>query len=216
MSSRKTQLSNNEFYHVYNRGVDKREIFLDKKDTNHFFDGLEQFNNEKPIGSLYENSFRKSKGDSLGSKASKLVEIVAYCINPNHFHLILKQNLDKGIEKFMQKLGTSYTKYFNNKNKRVGSLFQDKFKSKHIDNNEYLLYLSAYVNLNDKIHGINNEENIVFSSLKEYTENDTTENICEKSIVLEQYKNKKEYKKFLDDSLSELIRQKQQQKELEE
>ena len=154
MGSRKIPFENNEFYHIYNRGVDKRNIFMDKKDISRFFDGLNEFNNEFPIGSLYENSFQR-KNSQLGSKASKfkLVDIVMYCINPNHFHLVLKQNMEKGIEKFMQKLGTGYTKYFNNKNSRSGSLFQDKFKSKHIDNNEYLLYLSAYVNLNDKVHG---------------------------------------------------------------
>ena len=169
MSLRETPLSNSEFYHIYNRGVEKREIFSDKNDFLHFLDGLKEFNRPETIGSLYENSFRKNKGDLLGSSASKLVDIVAYCLNPNHFHLILKQNSDKGIEKFMHKLGTSYTKYFNNKNKRTGSLLQGRFKSKHIDNNEYLLYLSAYVNLNNKVHNIP-ENKLSLSSIKEYGE----------------------------------------------
>ena len=116
----------------------------------------------------------------------------------------------------MQRLGTGYTKYFNNRNKRNGNLFQGVFKSKHLDSNEYLLYLSAYVNLNDKIHGINNKDNLVFSSFKEYTENNIGDMcICEKSIILGQYKDKESYKKFLEDSLPELIRQKENKKELE-
>lgn len=215
MSLRKTPLSNNEHYHIYNRGVEKRDVFLDKKDALRFLESLKEFNCENPIGSLYENSFIKGK-IPLGSEASKLVDIVAYCINPNHFHLILRQNLDKGIEKFMQRLGTGYTKYFNNRNKRNGNLFQGVFKSKHIDSNEYLLYLSAYVNLNDKIHGINSEEKVVFSSLKEYITENGVEGVCKKSVVLDQYESGEEYKIFLDDSLSELIRQKEQQKDLEE
>src|SRR5574344_1985556 len=178
MGLRKTSLATNEIYHIYNRGVDKRDVFLSKEDIFHFFNGLKEFNRLEPIGSLYENNFKKNKA-SLGGSTYKLVEIVAYCINPNHFHLILKQNTDKGIEKFMQKLGTSYTMYFNNKNNRNGALFQGRFKSKHIDTNEYILYLSAYVNLNDKIHNIEDKKNIVSTSFREYTE-DINEDFCEK------------------------------------
>jgi len=213
MGSRKTALVNNEYYHIYNRGVDKREIFLDKNDLFYFFDGVKEFNGQEPIGSLYLKNLDRDK-QVLISQAYQLVNIVAFCLNPNHFHLILKQNSDKGIEKFMQRLGTSYTKHFNHKNNRTGALFQGKFKSKHIDNNEYLLYLSAYVNFNDKIHGIESPEKITFSSLKEYTEN--MSGICEKSIILDQFKNREGYKKFLSDSIAELIRQKEGKKELEE
>ena len=76
---------------------------------------------------------------------SALVEIVAYCLNPNHYHLIVKQISEKGIERFMQKIGTGYTNYFNKRYERSGALFQGKFKSIHIDSNEYLLHLSVYV-----------------------------------------------------------------------
>lgn len=213
MGLRKTQLINNEFYHIYNRGVDKREIFLDNNDLLHFIDGLKEFNRPEPIGSLYENSYRKNKSGQLGSPASKLVDIVAYCINPNHFHLILKQNSDRGIEKFMQKLGTSYTKYFNNKNKRNGSLLQGRFKSKHVDNNEYLLYLSAYVNLNNKIHGVP-ENKMSLSSLREYKENKN--GICNKNIILDQYKKAEEYISTIDKLFTELVRQKNEKRELEQ
>lgn len=213
MSLRETPLVNNEIYHIYNRGVDKREIFLNKNNILHFLDGLKEFNKLEPIGSLYENSFRKNEMKSLGSKASKLVEIVAFCINPNHFHLILKQNNDKGIEKFMQKLGTSYTKYFNNKNKRAGILFQDKFKSKHIKNNEYLLYLSAYINLNNKIHNIP-EYKVSLSSIEEYQKN--IKGICDKEIILEQYKNNKQYIQMINDLLPELLRQKEEKRKIEQ
>ncbi len=212
MGSRKIPFINNEYYHIYNRGVDKRETFLDKNDFLHFLDGIKEFNRPETIGSLYENSFRKSE-PSLGSKASKLVDIIAFCINPNHFHIILKQNSDKGIEKFMQKLGTSYTKYFNNKNKRSGALFQDKFKAKHIDNNEYLLYISAYVNLNNKIHHIP-EDKIYISSMEEYDKNII--DICNKEIILDQYNNNHEYITTINELLPELMRQKSEKRELEQ
>jgi len=213
MSYRKIIFTNNEYYHIFNRGVDKRNIFEEKLDYERFIETLTEFNTEKAIGSLFEKNHSALKNKPFGGSASKneLVEIVAFCLNPNHFHLILKQNSDNGIIKYMQRIGTGYTMYFNNKLKRSGALFQGKFKSSHIDNNEYLLYLSAYVNLNDKIHKIKDDN--VISSFKEYTEN--IEGICIKSIILDQFKNKEEYKKFLDDSLSELIRQKEEKSDLE-
>src|SRR3989344_2403952 len=144
--ARKTIFSNGEFYHIYNRGVDKRDIVLSSRDSERFLQGMIGFNTIEPIGSLYENSF-----NSLGSLASKsgLVNIVAYCLNPNHYHFLVEQLVDRGIEKFMHRLGTGYTKYFNLVSKRTGSLFQGPFKSIHIEDNEYLLHLSAYVNLNN-------------------------------------------------------------------
>jgi len=216
MSQRKTSFVNEEVYHIYNRGVDKREIFIDKNDYSRFIDEVKEFNTEKSVGSLYELSFERKKGSEhsqFGGLASKLVEIIAYNLNPNHFHLILKQKIDRGIEKFMQKIGTGYTGYFNEKVHRNGSLFQGPFKSVHIDNNEYLLYLSAYVNLNDKIHKI--EDSLGFSSLKEYTQEDS-EGTCEKSIILEQFGNKKgNYEEFLKKSLSQMVKTKEDKKEME-
>ncbi len=81
--------------------------------------------------------------------------MIAYCLNPNYFHFILEEILEKGIEKFMQKLGGGYPRYFNEKHHRTGALFQGKFKSVHIDSDEYLLHVSAYVNnLNICIHWV--------------------------------------------------------------
>ncbi len=90
-------------------------------------------------------------------KNGKLVDFIAYCINPNHYHFILRQLVDGGLSRFMQKFGGGYTQYYNKKNQRSGVLFQGTFKSIHINSNEYLLYLSAYVNLNNKVHQLSNQ-----------------------------------------------------------
>src|SRR3989344_9447893 len=111
MPSRKVNLVQGEYYHIYNRGVDKRNIFSDKFDLQRFFQSINEFNTKNPIGSLYENSFVREK--ELGGRTSKLVQFVAYCLNPNHYHFILTPLVEKGIEKFMQRLGTGYTMYFN-------------------------------------------------------------------------------------------------------
>lgn len=103
------------------------------------------------------------------SSGSKLVNIVVYCLNPNHYHSILKQKQGNGIANFMHKLSTSYTNYFNCKHKRSGSLSQGRFKSVHIDSNEYLLYLNAYVNGNNFIHKHNkNIESWPYCSYLDY------------------------------------------------
>ncbi len=212
MSSRKVPFINNEIYHIYNRGIDKRIIFGKNDDYERFLESIIELNTEQTFGGLYSKSFLENKKLQNTQNQNRLVEIIAYCLNQNHFHLIVKQISDNGISQFMQRLGTGYTLYFNNKEKRTGSLFQGKFKAKYIKDNEYLLYLSAYVNLNDKIHKINTDK--VFSSLDEYTKD--LNGICDKSIILEQFNSKNSYKKFLSDSLGELMRQKEQQKELEE
>lgn len=206
---RKIQFARGEYYHIYNRGTDKRAIFLDKYDLERFFQSMEEFNTVEPIGSIYENSFKK---DSLGnpvSKLEKLVNFVCYCLNKNHYHFILTPLIDKGIEKFMHRLGIGYTKFFNEKYERDGVLFQGGYKAIHIDSNEYLLYLSAYVNLNNKVHKLGNP--VSKSSWEEYI-GKKSENFCGKEIILSQFKNKKEYKEFAEESLKIIRENKEMEK----
>lgn len=208
---RKIKFAKGEFYHIYNRGVDKRPIFIDTEDISRFYKSMEEFNTEKPIGSIFENSFVKK--DKHGGSTSILVNFVSYCLNPNHYHFVLEQVLENGIEKFLQRLGTGYTKYFNNKYKRTGSLFQGTFKSSHINSNEYLLHISAYVNLNDRVHKIDNK-NLNLNSWDEYI-NKTKNNFCKKDIILEQFKNTEEYKNFAENSLEDILKRKESEKEIE-
>jgi REP element-mobilizing transposase RayT len=209
---RKTEFANGEYYHIYNRGVDKREIFLEDFEYMRFLQALDEFNRIDPIGSIFEQGFR-DKNTALGYSVSKLVEIVAYCINPNHYHLILRQMKDKGIEKFMHKIGMGYSKYFNHKHKRSGSLFQGKFQAIHIDSNEYLLYLSAYVNKNNFIHGYNTGD-WKYSSLLDYL-GKRNGKLCNKKIILSQLDNNVEqYKEFLENNASHLKEKKEMEKYL--
>jgi len=203
MAKRKVPLLNGEYYHIYNRGVDKRNIFTTESDIERFTQSMREFNTVEPIGSIYENSFRKvtrqTINHQLGNQVSKLVEIISYCINPNHYHFILRQIEDQGISKFMKSLNGGYTKYFNEKNKRNGSLFQGKFQSVHVASNEQLLYVHAYVNLNYIVHGlvgVNGEpiSNLIRSSWNEYIGKNKN-NMCEKDIILGQFENIDTYKK---------------------
>ena len=142
------KFTNNEFYHIYNRGVEKRLIFNQQRDYYRFISCLFEFNNTMPSNnhSYYFNL--KSKERANMNNDTSLIEIMAFCLMPNHFHLLIKQIVDGGITNFMRKLGTGYTNYFNLKYERVGPLFQGKFKAKHIDNDNYMFYLPHYIHLN--------------------------------------------------------------------
>jgi putative transposase len=210
---RKTEFAIGEYYHIYNRGVDKRVIFSDENDMNRFLQSMREFNSIEPIGSIYENSFRQL-GNRV-SKSGRLVDFVCYCLNPNHYHFILKQVSGKGIEKFMHRLGLGYTKYFNQKNVRSGVLFQGAFKAIHINNNEYLLHLSAYVNLNNRVHQLGNR--VSKSSWNEYVEKGeslrkTAKKFCLKQPVLGQFRKIQEYKEFAENALRGIREKKDMEK----
>src|SRR3989344_5114861 len=167
---RKEPLVTDEYYHVYNRGVDKRDIFLDIDDLKRLEESILEFNRTYGIGSLA--NIRKTQIESKPLSDEPIVAIVAFCLNPNHFHFVLKQLVDGGIAKFMQKIQGGYTYYFNVKNDRTGSLFQGTFKSQLINGENYFNKIIAYVNNNDKIHNIpEDKKHLVLSSDHEYKNN---------------------------------------------
>lgn len=200
---RKQPLVAGECYHIYNRGVDKRDIFNDKQDLHRFIESVLEFNRTEVIVSLA--NLRKS--NQIAPKAlsgSPLVAIVAYCLNPNHFHFILKQLVDGGIAKFMQKLQGGYTCYFNLKNSRTGSLFQGTFKSHLSSNENYFNKIIGYVNKNYQIHKIpKNKMNLVFAGDYEY-ENNNFKIVSkeEGKRILEVFNGLKNFKKHCDEIVS--------------
>jgi len=145
--TRNISFASEEIYHLYNRGTEKRKIFLNKKDYDRFLALLFICNSDKVLhlsdwqGSTLPKIFEIEKG-------LPIVKICAYCLMPNHFHLLLKETNAGNISKFMQKLITAYTMYFNKKYERSGALFQGKFKAQHADTDNYLKYLLAYIHLN--------------------------------------------------------------------
>lgn len=143
MTTRNHKLVKDEYYHIYNRGNSKQIIFLDEQDYRVFQFYLYIMNMGKRITA-------REVGDASYSyeRNKVLVDIGAYCLMPNHFHILLKQKEDAGISKFMLKLSTAYTMYFNQKYNRTGSLYEGTFKSKHINTDTYLKYLYSYIHLN--------------------------------------------------------------------
>lgn len=140
----------NGYYHVYNRGVEKRIIFKEDIDYKVFLSFLKEY--LSPKTDLIYN-FEAKQGDSLYKKNRHKnyfgkIELLSYALLPNHFHFLIKQLLKDSMEKFMRSLATRYSMYFNKKYKRIGSLFQSNYKAVQILDDSYLLHLSRYIHLN--------------------------------------------------------------------
>lgn len=204
---RKTPFVPGEIYHILNRGVDKRNIFNDAHDLDRFLQSIQVFNTVEPSGSIFEWQFGQKNNTPVQS--DKLVRIISYCLNPNHYHLLLEEVSENGISEFMKRLGGGYTKYFNERNKRSGSLFQGRFKSIHVDSDLYLKNLSAYINLNNLVHKITS--NLFRSSWAEYANNNNTKqknqgnHICSKEIILDSFNSFSEYEIFARETVAWII-----------
>lgn len=196
MPARNEPLVNGEYYHILNRGVAKMPIFVTNRDYQRFI-GTFRYYVDGSVDVGYSKSTREEK-DSKPKE--QIVEVVSYCLMPNHFHFLLKQNLDDGIRNFIRKTTNSYAKYFNIKRKRKGPIFEGKFKAIRIESNEQLLHLTRYIHLNPLIGYITQDLNSYnWSSYPEYLGNSELQ-ICSKEIILEQFKTSKDYERFvLDD-----------------
>lgn len=146
---RKTPFAEKEHYHIYSRGVEKRKIFLNIKDYDRFMALLYIMNQDAPF--RMDNFLRRKikLRDIFNEKRERnLVSILGYCLMPNHFHFILHEKTEGGISKFMGKLLTAYSMFFNTKYNRSGPLFTHPFRSEHIKNESQYLYIFSYVHLN--------------------------------------------------------------------
>lgn len=212
--NRKITFATGEYYHIYNRGVEKRKIFLNDKDRNRFQSLLYLCNGNVPVvyrliqgGTLYKTDIGK-----------RLIAIGAYVLMPNHFHLLVKETSENGITEFMRKLTTAYSMYFNKTHDRVGPLFQGTFKAEHIDKDEHLKYLFAYIHLNPiklieskwKEEGIKNLgrsqdylEEYAFSSFQDLCGTERKEGaILSTKVFPEYFGENKSFKSFIKDALT--------------
>ena len=143
---RKEIFVEDEYYHIYNRGVDKRIVFIDDRDRLRFLNTIYILNNFLNIPYRFDIYGLKPLEDLVSQKP--LVRVLAGCLMPNHFHLFLSQLQDKGISKLLHKIGVSYSMYFNKRHERNGGLFERSFKAKLVDRDEYATYLTHYIHLN--------------------------------------------------------------------
>jgi putative transposase len=208
-----------ECYHVFNRGNNKADIFRDHADYKLFLCRL--------VENLYpavENRDFLSR-NLLGIKdrqrrkllPSRSFDLLAYSLMPNHFHLLFQQKTEIPISDLMLNFTGGYSKCFNKKYGRVGSLFQDQFKATHIEDNTQLLHVSAYIHLNSTFAGLDNKEGMyTYSSYGEYLGNISGQNICKKELIASQFVSAVDYKSFVEESGETIRRNKELQEHLED
>lgn len=166
--------------HVLNRGVDKRKIFLDKQDYFRFVHDLFEFNDQERVNTTFYRFHRQS--NDIASRKIKierrprklLVDIIAFCIMPNHYHLLLAPRTKNGISKFMKKVNMGYAKYFNTRYERKGALFEGRYKSIAVKDEAHFIHLPYYIHLNPLDlydHGWRNREIIDYSKAMNFLEN---------------------------------------------
>ena len=200
----------NQYYHIYNRGVGKQDIFLDDEDRKFFLLRLKE--------SLFPETqktavWKLPDGRLLGSAHTPYVRkmlpansfsLLCYCLMPNHFHFLIKQAGLTPISKLISKVCTSYSKYFNKKYTRAGHVFQDKFKSVLVVDDSQLLWLSAYVHNNPRVAGLVKDlKDYQWSSYLDYV-GARQGTLCEKGFIFKQFTNVITYNKFVEDAFKKI------------
>jgi len=213
-SMRREKIVIGEYYHIYNRGIHKKILFHDTSDHSRFlflilyFQSLAQFPNIIRIISSYrkKNLFPVSFTDTKNIIKSRSVELVSFCIMPNHFHLLMKEVKENGVAQYMHRVLGGYSRYYNNKYGTSGHLFQGSYKFTHIHNNEQLLYNTAYIHRNPRTlkDWYKKEHVYPWSSYQDYVVKNRYEGLLLPDIVLAQFKELDEYEKFLKTSTAKL------------
>ena len=193
--------ANGAYYHVYNRGIDKRTIFEDQNDYSRFLKSLRLFNSTTTNGSGL------TKIKATHQSPERLIDILSFCLMNNHYHLLVKQLHDDGISKFMHRLGIGFTKYFNIRHERTGRLFESTFKAKPITTTGQLLNTSGYIHrnpldlpeINQDLHKLKDYE---YSSLPVYLNRKTCK-ITQRNDILAHFTSSDEYFEFMKLPISE-------------
>jgi len=188
-------------YHVYNRGVNKMEIFKKEKDFKVFLFRLREGLLPSTIDpKVFSKSERRRKLFPEGT-----FHLLAYCLMPNHFHLMIQQMTDLPVTKLLSKVCTGYSKYFNKEYERVGAVFQDQFKAVLVENNEQLLWASYYIHKNPiEAFLVNDLKDYEWNSFKEYFDYSSQDNLCKKSIIQEQFNTPQSYLNYFESKENEV------------
>jgi len=186
----------NAYYHVFNRGVEKRDIFMEENDYLTFLYYLSAY--LLPLEKVlekYPDLPMRLTGKSLADE----IELIAYCLMPNHFHLLLKQKTQDGIPKLLKQLTNAYTLYFNQKTNRVGALMQGRYKAAPVTEDNLFIHLVRYIHLNPVVAGISPTlENYRWSSYPDYL-GQPVELLVSKKKVLDYFPSVGAFKGFHED-----------------
>lgn len=207
MPLRNIPLVNGEIYHIVNRGVNHQPIFHDKWDYKRASELLSYYQfAQPPIRFSYLKRLTAEQKESLWkeirTKNLRLVTFLSFCLMPNHFHFLLRQESESGISRFLANFQNSFTRYFNTRHDRSGHLLQGQFKAVRIGNENQLLHTSRYVHLNPYtsyvVKSVEELESYPWSSLSQYLrEND--EGICQTKTIFSSFSTKDKYLRFVLD-----------------
>ncbi len=208
MPYRKTPIVSGEIYHVFNRSIARQHIFLNQRDYQRAIETIDFYRYRKlPLRFSHFNRLaleQKQEFINNHMRDSKpMLEIFAYCIMPNHIHFLLRQILDHSISDFMRNFQHSYSKYFNTKRERTGSLFQSMFKAVRVESDEQLLHVSRYIHLNPVTAYIIKIDDLIhypWCSFKDYIES-FDNSLVNTKVIMEYFKSQEEYKKFVFDQV---------------
>ena len=200
-----------EYYHICNRAVNKQTIFHDTRDYFRFLFLILYFQSPivfQQLGRLVKDFVLSRALDIKGEVVKKRkIELVAFCIMPNHFHLIVKELEEAGIATHMQRVLTAYSKYYNTKYEKSGHVFQGPYRAIHISDDPQLKYLSAYIHRNPRelVGWLNKVDKYQWSSYQDYIGENRWGDLLVPDIVLGQFKNKERYHEFVKMSTAKLL-----------
>lgn len=219
MATRRRFFDPNYYYHIYNCGVEKRDIFLSNTDYIRFLDVISyyKFDQKLPFTQFQrldkEGKFLYANFNPKGWESLR-IRLISYCLMPNHFHFLLKPVKENGITQFISDISNSYTRYFNIKNERIGSLLQGTFKSKEISAEPSLLQVSRYIHLNPIVstktnpnNSLRKPENYPFSSYKEWIMPKGSNLVDQEEILIwiRPAGGREDYKKFVESEMEKTI-----------
>lgn len=196
---RKEPLVNDQIYHIFNRGVNKEKIFLSDEDYHRFIQAAIHYKMRQTKFS-YE---KPNRNDPVSlDRSLDRIQILAYCLMPNHFHFLIKQLANNGITSYLRHLANSYSHYVNTKYKRVGPLFQGRFKNVLIKTDEQLIHVSRYIHLNPIVSNlITNLKSYHWSSYFGYIGGDIEDKLVEKGLILDHFRSGQNYERFVLDQV---------------
>lgn len=198
-----------EIYHVFNRSIARQHIFLNQKDYLRALEVIDfyrfpklrlRFSHFKRMTEVNKQEFK----EKYMLNAKPQIEIIAYCLMPNHFHFLLRGAQNNSISKFITNFQHSYSNYFNLKNHRTGSVFQSMFKAVRVESDEQLGHVSRYIHLNPATSFLIKDKNLdryIWSSYRDYFSEDPKTSFASPDLVLGQFKNKQTYKQFVEDQI---------------
>ncbi|MBI5358280.1 transposase [Candidatus Amesbacteria bacterium] len=205
MPYRTTPFSNGSYYHVFNRGVNKLEIYSSNRDYRQALLSMDYYRFVKPVMKLskFKELIATSQSTIITSQLNAnttLVDILCFVLMPNHFHFLLKQNTDNGISRFISQFSNSYTRYYNTAHNRSGHLFQGQFKAVEIESEEQLVHVSRYIHLNPLVSGLSTKNTLSdfqWSSYKDYLIHKSY--YVQSTDILAIFKSSKNYESFVLD-----------------